>query len=984
MNSAVSSEAEILDVLMPEEGTASRWVQLSLRFWRFIFLAFVLLTTSMTWKGWLNEPAIGPWLVCYAIYLAGLELFRHFFRQIYVSPILGLVRAFVDSLFIFTLLLAVPPGYPDYLWVFFTMPILAAIRYKRGLLVAIGAFAIICCEIIVAGAAMHPNLPAIFITSLVKCTLIGLMTALLFLTVRFIPQLQSQKKLIDTTQVLVGVLDRRELAQLIADAAKGGIRPADACVVHLVSREDKRTLEPVGSSNLDVTTFSKSPMEIGIGVAGRAIETHNTINVADVRGHEDFHPIPPGAVQFGSLLVAPMFIGEKNIGTISVSSVRRGAFGKADERFLTALATQGALTIRNADLVNTGKHRRQQTADILKASLSFHLTQPYDLLLQSIARAVCRCTDFRSASVILLTPDGAELNVKALEGVSEEGIQKLHNLHIPLAVIQPLLNPDFLVSGSYFIRHDRRPDIPQLSDYLFARDLGWRHSGQWHSQDILIVPLRTAEDRLLGYISVDDPTDQAIPSLDKIQGLEVLAAVAATAIENAQLMMQVDDARQKAKRDAQVLHLLNRISIISQGTVDLDRILNMILTGVTDKDGLRLNRAALFLYDEKTNCLEGLVGVGQLDHELARQTWEEILSSRRTLDEHLEAVLGDAPLAWTELHTGIRGMRIPLRSDSGAVLAAIMVSKTAIVLEGAPTASTLPESLVRAMDIDGPVALVPLVARRRVVGLLVCDSKYTRDPLPPTLELLATFANLAAASIENATLFKQTLDAEKAREREKATRTERRRLEDSLHEAMGVLATGVKWEAEILQDELTRGRMDQVSVALSRLQASLNRGYSDLRYLLEDLRDPILENEGLLNALRNRAELIGAGRIRVTSNFEGRLPVQQEAMMYRVALEAMNNAVKYSGVTNDSSVEISVRLVRIDDQVTLCVKDTGLGFDLQMVLNLPQKWGLRRLYEIAKEGGGDLKIVSELKGGTTVCVSVKLTPEDPCNPQSES
>jgi signal transduction histidine kinase len=253
----------------------------------------------------------------------------------------------------------------------------------------------------------------------------------------------------------------------------------------------------------------------------------------------------------------------------------------------------------------------------------------------------------------------------------------------------------------------------------------------------------------------------------------------------------------------------------------------------------------------------------------------------------------------------------------------------------------------------------------RLVGVLVARDAERRGGFSDFDEvLIQTLATNAAADIE------RVGSVEKARE--DAIHIERARLETDLHEAMNVLATGVRWEAEILFEEIERKDLAAAGIALARLQAALPRAYTDLRYLLEDLRDPTLEQEGLLTALRKRAGLIGRGHIVVRGDPQGRLPLEIEGMLYRVGQEAMSNAVKHSGVVHNPDVKIEVWLEQSDGQVKLCVTDDGVGFDVESTLALSHKWGLRRLRDMLRETGGRLDVKSVPTKGTTVCATIDL------------
>jgi len=77
-------------------------------------------------------------------------------------------------------------------------------------------------------------------------------------------------------------------------------------------------------------------------------------------------------------------------------------------------------------------------------------------------------------------------------------------------------------------------------------------------------------------------------------------------------------------RRNQELSRLFFISSAMRGTLDLDRVLRMVLTAVTMGDGLGFNRAILFLVDEEKNILRAAMGVGPASYEEAFHVWEKL------------------------------------------------------------------------------------------------------------------------------------------------------------------------------------------------------------------------------------------------------------------------------------------------------------------------------------------------------------------------
>jgi signal transduction histidine kinase len=75
----------------------------------------------------------------------------------------------------------------------------------------------------------------------------------------------------------------------------------------------------------------------------------------------------------------------------------------------------------------------------------------------------------------------------------------------------------------------------------------------WDPQDLLYAPLRLADGRILGILSIDDPADGRRPTKDSLAALELFIHQAAVAIENCQLINSLNDAREALKAEAELL-----------------------------------------------------------------------------------------------------------------------------------------------------------------------------------------------------------------------------------------------------------------------------------------------------------------------------------------------------------------------------------------------------------------------------------------------
>ena len=171
-------------------------------------------------------------------------------------------------------------------------------------------------------------------------------------------RLQESEVLFQVAKGLTSVLDLERLLQLIIDSAVETIGPAERGVIHLLG-EASGELHPKALAGMALGTPGETKMRIGEGIAGLAIEGGETINVPDVNADPRFLR-PAGPDELKSLLVAPLLIGARRIGTISVEGGEMDAFSPDDERLLTTLASQAAIAIENARLFKELERARME------------------------------------------------------------------------------------------------------------------------------------------------------------------------------------------------------------------------------------------------------------------------------------------------------------------------------------------------------------------------------------------------------------------------------------------------------------------------------------------------------------------------------------------------------------------------------------------------------------------------------------------------
>lgn len=151
------------------------------------------------------------------------------------------------------------------------------------------------------------------------------------------------------------------------------------------------------------------------------------------------------------------------------------------------------------------------------------------------------------------------------------------------------------------------------------------------------------------------------------------------------------------------------------------------------------------------------------------------------------------------------------------------------------------------------------------------------------------------------------------------------------------------------------------------LQQITREALLDMRLLVFALRSPLLQQEGLVGAIRARLESVER-RSGITADLqvsgEWALPTTLETDLYRVLQEALNNVAKHARAR---TVTITMQCTAQHVRVAVC--DDGIGFDLAHAQQ-GGGMGLRGIAERLESLGGTLDISSAPGSGT--CLRVEI------------
>ncbi len=226
-----------------------------------------------------------------------------------------------------------------------------------------------------------------------------------------------------------------------------------------------------------------------------------------------------------------------------------------------ALPPSGADVATNSDV--DAQRRTRQTKELLRLSNIMRADLGLSEVLQQIVSSTSVCTGFRILVVHLIEEGSDLLSPYAFAGMSEENITILRAVRRSVEQVLRLMRPKFRISQSYFISHEYVVDFSDIVS-VTNKTVDDYKPGGWHPDDALIVPLFSPrKKKLLGFLSLDDPEDGKIPTVESIEVAELFANQAAIAIDNAHIFQEKEVEAQIL--DKAIAALLSDVEQIQRG-----------------------------------------------------------------------------------------------------------------------------------------------------------------------------------------------------------------------------------------------------------------------------------------------------------------------------------------------------------------------------------------------------------------------------------
>ena len=201
---------------------------------------------------------------------------------------------------------------------------------------------------------------------------------------------------------------------------------------------------------------------------------------------------------------------------------------------------------------------------------------------------------------------------------------------------------------------------------------------------------------------------------------------------------------------------------------------------------------------------------------------------------------------------------------------------------------------------------------------------------------------------------------------------ERKRIALELHDGIGQMLTGLKLDGERLRSMPFANEKQKTTI--EEHQKLIDETIEATRTISFNLMPSVLSDFGLIAALRLLAEQTEKSTkqdIKFEYKLDDnslRLGQNTEINLYRIAQEAVNNAVKHAKAS-----EIILFLSQSKQHVSLCIKDNGIGFDEQEgKAVLPSGSGIKNMQTRVRLLEGSFKMITKTKKGTEILVRLSF------------
>jgi two-component system, NtrC family, sensor kinase len=584
-----------------------------------------------------------------------------------------------------------------------------------------------------------------------------------------------------------------------------------------------------------------------------------------------------------------MFRSDDIVGVIILHKLKVQPFTDKQIELVETFADQAVIAIENVRLFTELQTRNRQLTEALDQQTATsellrtiaHAQADVQPVFEAIADSAMRLLAAGATSVARYADELVSMAAArgGLPGSADTAIERLQSPH------RPIYPPEQVVLTKR-LHHvvDIETDPSCSAEFR-------RHAAERGLRSFVAVPMLRGGDSV-GLIAVSRVQPTGFEAAE-IALLQTFADQAVIAIENVRLLGELRARTGELTRSVEELTALGDVSRALSSTLDLDAILQTIVTRANQLAGT--DACSVFEYDEATEAFH-LRATNNLDDEI-------VAVARRTTIRKGEGVQG-------RMATTRQPVQIPDIAAEDAY--------------HGPLRDILLRTGTRA------VLAVPMLCENKLIGGLTVSKRTPGEFSPEVIELLTTFATQSSLAIHNARLFREI--EIKSRQLEVASQHKSEFLANMSHELRTPLNAIIGF-SELLSERLYGDLNEKQEEYLKDIHASgqhllslindildlskIEAGRMELELTDFDLPTAI---DNALTLVRERAGRRGIALHQATDEGLGQMR-GDERRIKQALLNLLSNAIKF---TADGG-RIDVRAIAVDGSVEVSVTDTGVG-----------------------------------------------------------
>ncbi len=204
---------------------------------------------------------------------------------------------------------------------------------------------------------------------------------------------------------------------------------------------------------------------------------------------------------------------------------------------LEIFSNLASLAIETYYRIATIEKRNRRLKQLLVTSNIFKLHLNLTDMMNEVVWSIKFSLDFNLVMLALISKKSGKLEVKSVACDDKIKTLQIKELHFSIDSFKQIFRKQYRRSRSYFLFQEEAI-LKELKNIYYATKVNAEGERYWPWWSLLVIPIFRRENKIVGFLMVDDPADCLIPSKETIHTLEILTTQISVAIDNRLTFLQ--------------------------------------------------------------------------------------------------------------------------------------------------------------------------------------------------------------------------------------------------------------------------------------------------------------------------------------------------------------------------------------------------------------------------------------------------------------